>query len=165
MPKRQDPPDPTGLPYDLRIDRANVQRSEADVVQAQNVDRTLMVDRAGTFYRTAVFSKTFNIVESITGTETMEELEASPIVDPAVTDNLTVAMGLNKLASNLATARNMAGVHYREDGGQGVLLGEQVAIQYLRDIAATYNETFSGYEIRRFDGTLEPGFRQALELA
>ena len=58
MPKRQDPSDPTGLPYDFRIDRANVQRSEADTETPQNADRALMKDRDGVLYRTALFSKT-----------------------------------------------------------------------------------------------------------
>jgi hypothetical protein len=104
---------------------------------------------------TGLASGTFEVIESITGEETYAELLAAPITDPGVVDSLTVSIELNKLASNIATARNMAGVHYRSDGDQGVLLGEQVAIQYIKDIAATYNETFPGYEIRKFDGTIE----------
>jgi hypothetical protein len=101
---------------------------------------------------------TFPIIESVTGTETMGDLVSGAITDPAVVDNLTVAIELNKLASNIATARNMAGVHYRSDGDQGVLLGEKVALQYLKDVAANYNErspTFDGFQVRKFDGTLE----------
>jgi len=97
---------------------------------------------------------TFKIIESITGDEFMATLEADAITDPAVVDVLTVGAELNKLASNIATARNMAGVHYRSDGDEGILLGEKVAIQYLKDVAATYNETFAGFQIRKFDGTL-----------
>lgn len=96
----------------------------------------------------------FKIIESLTGTETMATLETSAITDPNVTNNLSVAIELNKLASNIATGRNMAGVHYRSDGGQGILLGEKVAIQFLKDVAATYNEDFAGYQLRKFDGTL-----------
>lgn len=118
----------------------------ATVLKAFFANDTLMADLAG---------GAFEIVESVTGEETYAELLADPITDPGVVDNLTVSIELNKLASNIATARNMAGVHYREDGDQGVLLGEKVAIQYLKDIAATYNETFPGYEIRKFDGTVE----------
>lgn len=118
----------------------------ATVIKAFFANDTLIVDLDG---------GNFKIIESVTGTETMEDLEANAIVDPLVTDFLTVSVELNKLASNIATARNMAGVHYREDGDQGILLGEKVAIQYLKDIAATYNEEFSGYEIRKFDGTIE----------
>jgi len=104
---------------------------------------------------TSLAGGSFKIVESVTGTETMAALDAAAITDTAITDQLTVAVELNKLASNIATGRNMAGVHYRSDGDQGVLLGEKVAIQFLKDIAATYNETFDGYLIRKFDGTLE----------
>ena len=48
----------------------------------------------------------------------------------------------------------MAGVHYRSDGDEGILLGEKVAIQYLKDVLATYNETVPGFQLRQFDGTL-----------
>ena len=95
----------------------------------------------------------FPIVESITGTETMAQLEANAIVDPLVTNQLTVGVELNKLASNIALGRDMAGVHYRSDGDQGLVLGEKVAIQYLKDVAATYNEDFPGFTLTKFDGT------------
>jgi hypothetical protein len=117
----------------------------ATVVKAFFANDTLMKDLDG---------GSFKIVESLDGTETMAELDAAAITTPAVVDTLTVSIELNKLASNIATARNMAGVHYRSDGDEGILLGEKVAIQYLEDIAATYNETFTGYDIRKFDGTL-----------
>lgn len=96
----------------------------------------------------------FAIVESVTGDETMVQLEANAITDPGVTNVITVGSELGKLASNIANARNMAGVHYRSDGDQGVLLGERVAIQYLKDVLATYNEPVPGFTFRKFDGTL-----------
>jgi hypothetical protein len=96
----------------------------------------------------------FKIVESITGDETMAELESSAITDPAITDVISVGSELNKLASNIANARNMAGVHYRSDGDQGILLGEKVAIQYLKDVVATYNEKVASLSLRKFDGSL-----------
>jgi hypothetical protein len=95
----------------------------------------------------------FKIVESLTGEETMAQLESAAITDPSVVDVLTVGTELNKLASNIATGRNMAGVHYRSDGDQGILLGETVAIQFLKDIAATYSEDFPGYRLTKFDGS------------
>jgi hypothetical protein len=62
---------------------------------------------------------------------------------------LTVAGELNKLASNVATGRNIAGVHWRSDGINSLLLGEQVAIKLLRDHKMTFNEggsfTFTGF--------------------
>lgn len=68
---------------------------------------------------------------------------------------LTVNSELNKLAENIATFRNWAGVHYRSDGDQGILLGERVAISYMRDVAAGYNlktRTFEGFNLQRFNG-------------
>jgi hypothetical protein len=47
----------------------------------------------------------------------------------------------------------MAGVHWRSDGVQGLLLGEAVAISVLADYRRTYSETFGGFSLTRFDGT------------
>lgn len=99
-------------------------------------------------------SGSFPIIESITGDETMATLVTNAITASSVVDVITVGSELGKLASNIATARNMAGVHYRSDGDEGILLGEKVAIQYLKDVLATYNETVPGFDIRMFDGTL-----------
>ncbi|MEM7014865.1 MAG: vanadium-dependent haloperoxidase, partial [Verrucomicrobiota bacterium] len=66
--------------------------------------------------------------------------------------NLTVGGELDKLANNIAIGRNMAGVHWRTDGTEGVLLGEQVAISLLRDYKLTYNERFQGAEFTGFQG-------------
>jgi hypothetical protein len=56
---------------------------------------------------------------------------------------LTVGNELNKLASNIAIGRNAAGIHYKSDMTQGILLGEQVAIDLLKEQAQTFNEKFS----------------------
>jgi hypothetical protein len=69
-------------------------------------------------------------------------------------NELTVAGELDKLASNAALARNWAGIHWRQDAEQGILLGEQVAIRYLQDRALLYNEQgFTGYVLTKRDGT------------
>jgi hypothetical protein len=47
----------------------------------------------------------------------------------------------------------MAGVHWRSDSAQGLLLGEAVTISVLRDQRATYNETFNGFTFTKFDGS------------
>lgn len=65
---------------------------------------------------------------------------------------MTIEGELNKLASNVATGRNIAGVHWRSDGEESIRLGEQVAIQLLRDQKPTYNESVS-FTFNRFDGT------------
>jgi len=59
---------------------------------------------------------------------------------------------LNKLASNIAMARNAAGIHWRSDSVEGIRLGEAVALGLLRDIAATGPEPFEGFQVTTFDG-------------
>ena len=65
---------------------------------------------------------------------------------------MTIAGELNKLASNVATGRNIAGVHWRTDGEESMRLGEEVAIRLLLDQKATLNEDVS-YTFTRFDGS------------
>jgi hypothetical protein len=60
---------------------------------------------------------------------------------------------LNKLASNIALGRDIAGVHWRSDGSEGLKLGEAVAIGLLTDLRATYSEDFGGFSLTKFDGT------------
>jgi hypothetical protein len=66
---------------------------------------------------------------------------------------ITVGGELNKLANNVALGRDMAGVHWRSDAEQALLLGEAVTISVLRDQRPTYNEPFSGFTFTKFDGT------------
>jgi hypothetical protein len=69
------------------------------------------------------------------------------------TTGMTVGTELNKLAANIAIGRDWAGVHYRSDGDYGMALGEKVAISFLEDVAVGYPETFSGFNLTKFDGT------------
>ncbi len=70
---------------------------------------------------------------------------------------LTVGGELAKLASNIATGRNLAGVHWRSDALESLRLGEAMAISMLADQRPTYNEIrggfFQGYTFTKFDGT------------
>ena len=66
---------------------------------------------------------------------------------------ITVGGELNKLANNVALGRDMAGVHWRSDAEQALLLGEAVTISILRDQHSTYNEPFTGFTFTKFDGT------------
>ncbi len=66
---------------------------------------------------------------------------------------LTVGTELNKLASNVALGRNFAGVHWRSDGTESLKLGEQIAINLLREHRACYNELFGGFSLTKFDGS------------
>jgi hypothetical protein len=67
---------------------------------------------------------------------------------------LTAGGELNKLASNVATGRNIAGVHWRSDARESLLLGERVAIELLKDTLALCPEDMSGgVSFTGFDGT------------
>lgn len=74
-------------------------------------------------------------------------------VQPVTGVTLTIGNELNKLAWNIALARNFAGVHYRSDAREGIFLGEQVAIRLMQDLKTLYNEPFSGFTLKKFDGT------------
>jgi hypothetical protein len=70
--------------------------------------------------------------------------------------SLTIEGELNKLASNIALGRNIAGVHRRSDGTYSLELGEQVAIKLLEAYARSYVELSPGtlaFQFNKFDGT------------
>lgn len=66
---------------------------------------------------------------------------------------LTVGGELNKLASNISQARNIAGVHWRTDATEANLLGEKVAINMIKELAALTSEPYAGLSVTRFNGT------------
>jgi hypothetical protein len=72
----------------------------------------------------------------------------------AGTNALTVGGELNKLASNVAIGRNIAGVHWRSDADQSLMLGEEVAISVLKNIKKNYKEPFSGFTFTSFSGDI-----------
>lgn len=65
---------------------------------------------------------------------------------------LTLGNEINKLASNMVLGRDAAGVHYRSDSSQGLLVGEEQAIGLLCDYSRTYHERFAGFVLTRFNG-------------
>ncbi len=67
-------------------------------------------------------------------------------------DTLTVGGELNKLAGNVGCGRNFGCVHWRSDNAASYRLGEEFAIQYMRDLAETALEPFNGYNLTTFDG-------------
>lgn len=72
---------------------------------------------------------------------------------------MTIYGEINKLASNVAIGRNWAGIHYRTDAVQGILLGEQVAIKFMEDQMSTcvennLNNTPPQITFRKFNGEL-----------
>jgi hypothetical protein len=64
----------------------------------------------------------------------------------------TVEDEINKLAFNIAIARNWAGIHFLSDDIAGLKLGEDVGLSVLQDLARTFSEEFKGFYITRFDG-------------
>ena len=66
---------------------------------------------------------------------------------------LTLGGELNKLASNIALGRNIAGVHWRADGDDGLVLGERMALGLLQDHLRTVVEDEAALELTQFDGT------------
>jgi hypothetical protein len=102
---------------------------------------------AGITVLKAFFNESFIIpdpVEAKTDGLSLKSYEGNP---------LTIGGELNKLASNIALGRDTAGVHWRSDGIEGLKLGESIAIEILKDYSKTYNESFAGFSLTKFDGT------------
>ena len=73
-------------------------------------------------------------------------------LEPYTGGPLTLGNELNKLAANIARARDASGVHWRSDGMNGLLLGEALAIKILKDLKANYWEQFAGFQLTKFNG-------------
>ncbi|MGD1096198.1 MAG: vanadium-dependent haloperoxidase [Bryobacteraceae bacterium] len=66
---------------------------------------------------------------------------------------LTVNGELNKLGHNITFGHGIhSGIHWRSDSDTSLLLGEAVALSFLKDRARTYNEPFT-IQLTKFDGT------------
>ncbi|HEX7149874.1 MAG TPA: vanadium-dependent haloperoxidase [Thermoanaerobaculia bacterium] len=73
-------------------------------------------------------------------------------LQPYKNEELTVGGELDKMAENVAFGRNFAGVHWRFDAIEGLLLGEAYAIRYLQELKLMSPEVFTGFSLTRFDG-------------
>lgn len=71
---------------------------------------------------------------------------------PYAGPSLTIGNELDKLASNISIGRNIAGVHWRTDGDEGMRLGEQLAIGMLQDYRNTRPEPLGDFRFTGFDG-------------
>lgn len=78
--------------------------------------------------------------------------DGTKLVPYTGSDELTVGGELNKLAGNIGCARNFGCVHWRSDNAVSYRLGEEFAIQTMRDLAETTIEPFGGFELTTFDG-------------
>lgn len=64
---------------------------------------------------------------------------------------LTVEGELNKLASNISIGRNWAGVHWKSDYTESIKMGEEIALELLREQMGVYTEKFT-LTVPKFDG-------------
>ena len=70
-----------------------------------------------------------------------------------VTSGMTIGTELNKLAHNVARGRDIAGVHYLNDGFEGMLLGEKIAICFFKENISQYHVNVGGFTLKKFDGS------------
>jgi hypothetical protein len=83
---------------------------------------------------------------------TSDGLSLVPYTGPDA-GQLTVNGELNKLGHNVSFGHGIhSGIHWRSDTDTSLLLGEAVALSFLRDKARTYNEPFTVH-LTKFDGT------------
>ncbi|HZQ67329.1 MAG TPA: vanadium-dependent haloperoxidase [Terriglobales bacterium] len=97
------------------------------------------------------------------GSQTFTGLGLTPVYSPdgqtlqnytgSDVNQITIGGELDKLASNIGLARNIAGVHWRSDYAQSMFLGEAVAINFLQDLVETFNEIGGSFTFTKFDGT------------
>jgi membrane-associated phospholipid phosphatase len=97
----------------------------------------------------AFFNETFALSSPVVASDDGQTLLPYSGADAG---QITVGGELNKLASNVALGRDMAGVHWRSDAKEALLLGEAITISILRDQRPTYNEPFDGFTFTKFDG-------------
>jgi hypothetical protein len=68
-------------------------------------------------------------------------------------NQITVNGELNKLGHNITFGHGIhAGIHWRSDSDFSMMLGEAVALAFLKDKAKTYNEPFT-VQLTKLDGT------------
>jgi hypothetical protein len=78
--------------------------------------------------------------------------------------SMSVGSELNKLASNIALFRNAAGVHWRSDYTESLVLGEAVAIRLLQELSLNFNEKDGFFQFTTFAGRLIRIHRGQVEL-
>ena len=99
------------------------------------------------------------------GSQKLVDLGLIPVVPSAdgkiinalpagVASQLTVEGELNKLASNIAIGRNMAGVHWRTDYSASILLGQRVATSMLYHQRRDYHERPWTLSYKSFGGKI-----------
>jgi hypothetical protein len=94
----------------------------------------------------AFFNENFAIPNAVFATAAGDALQ------PYSQGALTLGGEFEKLAANIAFARDAAGVHYRSDSLAGVLTGERQGLSLLSDYSRSFNERFDGFELSTFAG-------------
>ncbi|UQR67107.1 vanadium-dependent haloperoxidase [Bradyrhizobium sp. C-145] len=85
------------------------------------------------------------------GTQKLKDVGITPVIPTSQgtdlttvgvpdADQLTIAGELDKVASNIAIGRNMAGVHWRTDYSASMLLGQRIATSVLYHLRRDYHE-------------------------
>jgi hypothetical protein len=93
--------------------------------------------------------KVVKFVEPMVPSE--DGLNLNPYMD-ADSKDMTINGELHKLAHNISFGHGIhAGIHWRSDTDESLLLGEEVAIQFLQGQVATYPEKFK-LVITKMDG-------------
>jgi len=82
----------------------------------------------------------------------VEATSDGSVLMPWKGESLTLGNEINKLANNIALGRDAAGVHYRSDSINGLIVGEEQALALLTDYSRTYNERFDGFILSTFGG-------------
>jgi membrane-associated phospholipid phosphatase len=90
--------------------------------------------------------------ESATLSDPVEASADGLTLRPYTGGELRVGDELNKLASNIALGRNVAGLHWRSDATESLRLGEEVAMRFLAEERFCFAEPFGGFSLTRFDG-------------
>jgi membrane-associated phospholipid phosphatase len=104
------------------------------------------------FDESSRFGQTYGNVTLPKPLTTVDDGSKPVVYNGADAGNITVGGELNKLASNVGYGRVFAGIHWRQDILQSMLLGEAVAINLLQDQAHLYNENYRGFTFTKFDG-------------
>lgn len=81
----------------------------------------------------------------------LKETEGGELIPDPAAPALTIAGELDKLAANIAIARNIAGVHYYTDYFESLRLGERIAVSVIADQMGMYGEPVS-VAFTSFDG-------------
>jgi hypothetical protein len=108
---------------------------------------TATIGGAGVSVLKAFFNEDFAIPNPVVPSDDGLSLQ------PLTGEPLTVGGELNKLAFNMAFGRDTAGVHFRRDEVEGIVLGELSTFSVMADVNTTYNGDCDGFQLTSFDGT------------